>query len=105
MDYYLKTHMPLVQENWSSYGLKSWKVCYANPPLHDLLRKHRLTKEKVIQFGDDSPYAVQATLEWGSLDDFKKAAGSDSTKTVMDDVKNFSNTTPKLFSGEVVGSK
>jgi hypothetical protein len=62
-------------------------------------------KVKVIQFGDDSPYAVQATLEWDSLNDFKKAAGSDATKTVMDDVKNFSNTTPKLFSGEVVGSK
>ncbi|KAM0713207.1 hypothetical protein Q7P35_000659 [Cladosporium inversicolor] len=84
MDYYLKTHMPLVQEKWGSYGLKSWKV---------------------IQFGDDSPYAVQATIEWGSLDDFKKAAGSASTKDVMDDVKNFSNTSPKLFSGEVVGSK
>lgn len=60
---------------------------------------------KVIQFGDDSPYAVQATLEWGTLDEFKKAAGSDATKKVMDDVKNFSNTSPKLFSGEVVGSQ
>jgi hypothetical protein len=38
------------------------------------------------------------------VDDFKKAAGSDATKAVMDDVKNFSNT-PKLFTGEVVGSK
>jgi uncharacterized protein (TIGR02118 family) len=101
MDYYLKTHMPLVQENWSPYGLKSWKVRHAYRPtacaLADIV--------KVIQFGDDSPYAVQATLEWGTLDDFKKAAGSDSTKKVMDDVKNFSNTSPKLFSGEVVGSK
>jgi hypothetical protein len=39
------------------------------------------------------------------VDDFKKAAGSDATSAVMDDVKNFSNTTPKLFTGEVVGSK
>jgi hypothetical protein len=29
MDYYLNTHMPLVQEKWGPYGLKSWKVCYA----------------------------------------------------------------------------
>ena len=26
MDYYLSTHMPLVQEKWAPYGLKSWKV-------------------------------------------------------------------------------
>lgn len=26
MDYYLKTHMPLVQEKWAEHGLKSWKV-------------------------------------------------------------------------------
>jgi hypothetical protein len=26
MDYYLKTHMPLVQEKWGPSGLKSWKV-------------------------------------------------------------------------------
>lgn len=26
MDYYLKTHMPLVQEKWAEFGLKSWKV-------------------------------------------------------------------------------
>jgi hypothetical protein len=60
---------------------------------------------KVIQFGADDPYCVQATIEWDSVDDFKKAAGSDATSAVMDDVKNFSNTTPKLFTGEVVGSK
>jgi hypothetical protein len=29
MDYYLSTHMPLVQEKWGPHGLKSWKVCYA----------------------------------------------------------------------------
>lgn len=59
----------------------------------------------MLQFGDDSPYCVQATLEWGSMDDFKKAAGSDSTKAVMDDVPNFANTKPQLFTGEVVKSQ
>lgn len=24
MDYYMKTHMPLVMENWKGYGLESW---------------------------------------------------------------------------------
>ena len=26
MDYYMKTHMPLVQEKWGSHGLKNWTV-------------------------------------------------------------------------------
>ncbi|KAM0717515.1 hypothetical protein Q7P37_007367 [Cladosporium fusiforme] len=84
MDYYLKTHMPLVQQKWSEYGLKSWKV---------------------LQFPDDAPYCVQATLEWGSMDDFKKAATSPALQDIMDDVKNFSNTTPKLMTGQLVGSQ
>jgi uncharacterized protein (TIGR02118 family) len=75
--------MPLVQNKWSSYGLKSWKV---------------------IKFGDDSPYCVQATLEWGSLDDFQKAATSDSAKEVLGDVPNFSDKDPVLMSGDVVGT-
>jgi hypothetical protein len=41
----------------------------------------------------------------GRLDYFTTAAGSDSTKKVMDDVKNFANTSPKLMSGEIVGSQ
>ncbi|KAL1588035.1 hypothetical protein WHR41_03392 [Cladosporium halotolerans] len=84
MDYYLKTHMPLVQEKWAEFGLKSWKV---------------------LKFPDDSPYTVQATLEWESMDSFKKAAGSPSLQAVMDDVKNFADKPPKLMTGELVGSQ
>lgn len=66
-----------------------------------------LTKiTKVLKFGDDSPYTVQATLEWGSLDDFKKAASDqDALNAIMGDVKNFANTTPKLMTGEIVASQ
>jgi uncharacterized protein (TIGR02118 family) len=105
MDYYLKTHMPLVQENWGPYGLKSWKVRHAHMSTAWSLPDLSADNAKVLKFDEDSPYLVQATLEWGSLDDFKKAAGSDSTKKVMDDVKNFANTSPKLMSGEIVGSQ
>merc|ERR1712070_1259398 len=84
MDYYLKTHMPLVQEKWGPSGLKSWKV---------------------LKFGDDAPYAVQATLEWGSMSDFQKATQDEAAMdAIMGDVSNFSNTTPKLMTGEVVAS-
>lgn len=83
MDYYLSTHMPLVQKNWSQYGLKSWKV---------------------IQFGDDAEYQVQATLEWGDISNFQSAASSDSAGEVMGDIKNFTDGQPTLLSGDVVGT-
>ena len=66
----------------------------------------RADETKVLKFGDDSPYSVQATLEWGSLEDFQKAASDqDALNAIMGDVKNFSNTTPKLMTGEIVGSQ
>lgn len=60
---------------------------------------------QVLKFGDDSPYSVQATLEWGSLSDFQKAAGSPALQVIMDDVKNFADKPPKLMTGELVGSQ
>ena len=83
MSYYMSTHMPLVAKHWTPLGLKSWKV---------------------LQFPPESPYCVQATLEWGSMDDFKAAAGHESAKEVMGDIKNFSDKEPVLMSGEVVGT-
>jgi len=82
-DYYLKTHMPLVADNWTQFGLKSWKV---------------------IKMGEDSPYSVQATIEWGSIDEFQKAASSDTVSKVMGDVPNFTDGSPTVMSGDVVGS-
>jgi hypothetical protein len=61
---------------------------------------------QVIQFPAGSPYCVQATLEWSSMADFKKASeDKDAMAAIMGDVSNFSNTTPKLMTGEVVGSQ
>ena len=60
---------------------------------------------QVLKFGDDSPYSVQATLEWGSMSDFQKAAGSPALQVIMDDVKNFADKPPKLMTGELVGSQ
>ncbi|KXL46024.1 hypothetical protein M433DRAFT_174062 [Acidomyces richmondensis BFW] len=83
MDYYLSTHMPLVQKRWGPVGLKSWKV---------------------LKFADDAPHCVQATLEWGSMDEFKAAAGGEHTSEIMGDVKNFSDKDPVLMPGEVVAT-
>ena len=84
MDYYLSSHMPLAQKLWGKEGLKSWKV---------------------LKFGDDQPYSVQATLEFESVDDYSKAMASDGTKEILADVPNFSNKSPTLMMGEVVGKQ
>ncbi|KAL1306226.1 hypothetical protein AAFC00_004317 [Neodothiora populina] len=83
MDYYLSSHMPLVAKHWGPAGLKSWKV---------------------LKFGDDQPYLVQATLEWGDMSEFQKASQGPATKEIMDDVSNFCDKSPILMPGEVVGS-
>ena len=43
MDYYMSNHMPLVGKNLSSKGLTSWRV---------------------VDFGPDADFCVQATLLW-----------------------------------------
>ncbi|KAF4552524.1 Hypothetical protein D9617_10g075070 [Elsinoe fawcettii] len=83
MNYYLTTHMPLMQKKWSPYGLKSWKV---------------------LQFPTDSRYCVQATLEWGSFEDFQKALSSPATKNIMDDAPNFADKMPQMMTGVSQGA-
>ncbi|KAK5136234.1 hypothetical protein LTR08_003841 [Meristemomyces frigidus] len=83
MDYYMSKHMPLVQSLWSQYGLTSWKV---------------------IDFGKDAEFCVQATLEFESMDSFQKAAGSKEAGEVMGDVKNFADKNPLLIPGNIKGT-
>ncbi|KAF2225869.1 hypothetical protein BDZ85DRAFT_72489 [Elsinoe ampelina] len=83
LDYYLKTHMPLVYETWSPLGLKSWKVA---------------------EFPDDQPFKIQATLVWEELSAFQSAAGGPTAKTVLDDIPNFSDKQPTFLTGTVVGT-
>jgi uncharacterized protein (TIGR02118 family) len=84
MDYYRSTHMPLVQEKWGPYGLKSWQV---------------------IQLPPDSPYIVQATLEWDSAEDVQKAQASSAAKDIFGDIPNFASPAdPVVISGQVLFS-
>lgn len=83
MDYYLSTHLALVQKHWEQFGLK---------------------KCTVVQYADDSEYCVQAILEWESKDSFQKAMASDTVDPLMDDVKNFVDKAPTFLHGKVVCS-
>lgn len=54
MDYYLKTHMPLVDKHWGPFGMKSWTI---------------------VQFQENDPSGmhVQAIMLWESVEAFEKA--------------------------------
>ncbi|KAI9151531.1 hypothetical protein HJFPF1_08735 [Paramyrothecium foliicola] len=75
LDYYLATHMPLVQELWGPQGLKSWEVTQHS----------------------DGEYQITAVLRWDSLESFDKA-GKDE---IFADIPNFTEAKPLLLKGTV----
>jgi uncharacterized protein (TIGR02118 family) len=81
MKYYLASHIPLVQDRWSSLGLHNWTV---------------------LQFEGDAPYNVQASFEFDTMAGFEKA--SKDTK-VFDDILKFSNKSPTMLVGKVAGAQ
>ncbi|TGO28237.1 hypothetical protein BPAE_0030g00230 [Botrytis paeoniae] len=80
MDYYMKTHMPLVQEKWGPYGLKNWTV---------------------TKLDESAGYSVQALLWFESKEAWAKA-GEAEGPTIMGDVPKFSSEKPLLVFGEEV---
>lgn len=88
MSYYLKTHMPLVMDNWKKHGLKKWEV----------------TQFSAGPDGGKPKFSVQCVLSWDTIDQVKAAVASDEAKTVFGDVPNFSNKGPIFVMGDVVGT-
>jgi uncharacterized protein (TIGR02118 family) len=78
MDYYLSSHIPMVQKRWTDKGMKSFAV---------------------VKLPNDAPYSVQAVSEWESVEHFQSVTND---TTVMDDIVNFSDQTPTFMAGEVV---
>ncbi|GJD49121.1 hypothetical protein OPKNFCMD_1851 [Methylobacterium crusticola] len=72
LDYYLKRHMPLVRERWSSMGLEKAEVVRASG----------------TPDGSPAPFQVMALLTFRSLEDFKKA-GAQHGKEIFGDIPNF----------------
>lgn len=81
LEYYKKTHMPLVSNTWGKYGLKSYAVTQTSP---------------------DAPYSTYVTMEFESIEGFGNAIKDEGTKAVMEDVANFSSEQPVLLAGPVV---
>ncbi|ETN43133.1 uncharacterized protein HMPREF1541_02291 [Cyphellophora europaea CBS 101466] len=88
LDYYLKSHMPLVKKNWSSFGLKGYTVTQAQPGPD----------------GAKPQYSILAVLHWEKAEDVGKAMGDqDTAGPILGDIPNFSNQQPIFLTGPVVG--
>ncbi|KAI1118324.1 hypothetical protein F5Y14DRAFT_447200 [Nemania sp. NC0429] len=84
LDYYLTSHMPLVQKLWAPYGLKSWRVAHYEKP--------------------EAPFVIQAYLEWESKEHAEKGTSSTDGATIFADVPQFSDKTPTILDGVLAGS-
>lgn len=85
-DYYLKKHMPLVQQRLGSLGLVRWEV------------------DKGLAGGAPgapAPFACVGHLYFKSLDAFQ-AAMKPHGKELFADVPNFTNITPQVQISEIV---
>ena len=83
LDYYLKSHMPMVEKIWTPFGLKSW---------------HVLTYPK----GSDNPYIVQAMMRFED-DALDKALAAAEAKEIFEDIPKFSNKQPARWTGQFAG--
>lgn len=80
MDYYLNTHMKIVQEHWGPLGLKSWSI---------------------VEFeeGDPSGLLVQAILYWSTREAYDKAYAM-GIPEVHEDLKHYTNEPPVRWIGK-----
>ena len=79
MNYYLKTHMPLVSERWSPKGLHEYKV----------------VRGVATPDGTPPPFQVMALLRFASADAFKAAADADGEE-IFGDIPNFTDVQPAV---------
>ncbi|KAL7788331.1 hypothetical protein V8C37DRAFT_388202 [Trichoderma ceciliae] len=83
MEYYINTHMPIVNKHWTPLGLKGWQV---------------------IKFSPEAPFYGGVLLTWGKADDSAKVLVAAESKPVFDDVPNFTNMKPILMSSSIESS-
>jgi uncharacterized protein (TIGR02118 family) len=82
-EYYMKTHMPLVETTWKKHGLKNWHV----------------TKFPKALDGSRSEYLIMATLEWESEEALQAGLKDPASATVFGDITNFTNKKPISLAG------
>lgn len=86
LDYYVGTHLPLVEKHFKAHGLKGWRVL----------------KAVGAPFGEPA-YSVICTLEFDTGDQFRAAVAAEG-EVVFGDVPNFTDTSPTVVIGDHVAS-
>ena len=84
-DYYKSKHMPLVQEKWAKYGLKSWSTT-------------KFTEDA----GSKPQFSIIATMVFDSFDQLLAAMNAPESKAIFDDVASYTNKAPVIWFGEVI---
>ena len=87
LDYYMTKHRPLVDEKFKPFGIKGWRVL----------------KAVGTPFGGKPAYSIIANLEFDTADQFRAAVAAESGP-VFGDVPNFSNKSPVVVIGDLVGA-
>lgn len=106
MDYYLATHMTMIDKYWGPHGMKSWDVkTFPKDKSLDVRVACFLKKCLVLtrSQGSTPPYIVVTTIYWDSLDDVKNALGAPESKETGADVANFTDVYPVIWMADVAG--
>ncbi len=89
LDYYLATHMPLVDQRMKPHGLRSWSVTKGiggGAP------------------GSPAPFLMTATMDFDSIDQVQAGMGAEGP-TLMADLPNFTNIQPQIQIDEILRMK
>ncbi len=73
-DYYMATHMPLVDTHFRPHGMTGWRVLFPDQP--------------------EAPYAAVTTLDFADEAAFAAATGAPEAAIVFADVANFTTIAP-----------
>ena len=82
-DYYMKTHMPLVESTWKKHGLTSWEVIEYTKSLD----------------GSPAKYLIAAKLVWETEEALQNALKDPECTKVFADIPNFTNAQPITMAG------
>ena len=87
LDYYMATHMPLVEEKFKPFGITGWRVL----------------KAVGTPSGGKPAYSVICNLEFETAEQFRAAVAAEGGP-VFGDVPNFSNKDPVVVIADLVGA-
>ena len=85
LDYYLKSHIPLVEARWREFGLSNVQVL----------------RGTAAGDGGPPPYQAIALLTFGSLQNFQQA-GKTHGKEIFADIPKFTNVQPVVQISDVL---